>query len=243
VGEIVRYQVEGPEHYGLSNLRALQDWVITKRLLSVPGIAQVVTWGGTTREYQVEADLQKLEGFNVTLPQLINAVSNANSNVGGRTVNIGQQSVNIRGVGLINDTKDMGNIVLSQSGSTPVLVKDVAKVQIGVAPRLGRAGLNDQNDVVTGVIVMNRTMQTNEVIGRVKTEIDKINNEGVLPAGVKMVPYYERSTLVEVTTHTVLHNLVFGCLLVFMIQWIFLGDLRSAVIVSANIPVALFLAS
>lgn len=240
VGEIVRYQVEGPEHYGLSNLRAIQDWVITKRLLSVPGIAQVVTWGGTTREYQVDADLHKLEGFNVTLPQLISAVSNSNSNVGGRTINVGQQSVNIRGVGLISDTKDIGNIVLSQSGATPVLVKDVADVQIGVAPRLGRAGLNQQDDVVTGVIVMNRTMQTNEVIGRVKTEIDKINNEGVLPAGVKMVPYYERSTLVEVTTHTVLHNLVFGCLLVFLIQWIFLGDLRSAVIVSANIPVALF---
>lgn len=240
VGEIVRYQVEGPEHYGLSNLRAIQDWVITKRLLSVPGIAQVVTWGGTTREYQVEADLHKLEGFNVTLPQLISAVSNSNSNVGGRTINVGQQSVNIRGVGLISDTKDIGNIVLSQSGATPVLVKDVADVQIGVAPRLGRAGLNQQDDVVTGVIVMNRTMQTNEVIGRVKTEIDKINNEGVLPAGVKMVPYYDRSTLVEVTTHTVLHNLVFGCLLVFLIQWIFLGDLRSAVIVSANIPVALF---
>ena len=240
VGEIVRYQVEGPEHYGLSNLRALQDWVITKRLLSVPGIAQVVTWGGTTREYQVEADLHKLEGFNVTLPQLISAVSNSNSNVGGRTINVGQQSVNIRGVGLISDTKDIGNIVLSQSGATPVLVKDVATVKIGVAPRLGRAGLNEQDDVVTGVIVMNRTMQTNEVIGRVKTEIDKINSEGVLPVGVKMVPYYERSTLVEVTTHTVLHNLVFGCLLVFMIQWIFLGDLRSAVIVSANIPVALF---
>lgn len=240
VGEIVRYQVVGPEHYGLSNLRALQDWVITKRLLSVPGIAQVVTWGGTTREYQVEADLHKLEGFNVTLPQLISAVSNSNSNVGGRTINVGQQSVNIRGVGLLSDTKDIGNIVLSQSGATPVLVKDVATVQISVAPRLGRAGLNEQDDVVTGVIVMNRTMQTNEVIGRVKTEIDKINNEGVLPAGVKMVPYYERSTLVEVTTHTVLHNLIFGCLLVFMIQWIFLGDLRSAVIVSANIPVALF---
>ncbi len=240
VGEIVRYQVVGPEHYGLSNLRALQDWVITKRLLSVPGIAQVVTWGGTTREYQVEANLQKLEGYNITLPQLISAVSNSNSNVGGRTINVGQQSVNIRGVGLVTDTKDIGNIVLSQSGATPVLVKDVATVQVGVAPRLGKAGLNEQDDVVTGVIVMNRTMQTNEVIGRIKVEIDKINNEGVLPAGVKMVPYYERSSLVEVTTHTVLHNLVFGCILVFLIQWIFLGDLRSAVIVSANIPVALF---
>ena len=232
VGEIFRYQVVGPEHYGLSNLRALQDWVITRRMLSVSGVAQVVTWGGTTREYQVEADLQKLEGYNITLPQLVN--------VGGRTINVGQQSVNIRGVGLVKDVADMGNIVLSQSNSAPVLVKDVANVQIGVAPRLGKAGLNEQNDVVTGVIVMNRTMQTNDVIGRVKAEVDKINSDGALPPGVKIVPYYDRSTLVEVTTHTVLHNLIFGCLLVFFIQWIFLGDLRSAIIVSMNIPVALF---
>lgn len=240
VGEIVRYQVVGPDHFGLSNLRSLQDWVITKRLLSVPGVAQVVTWGGTTREYQVEANLQKLESYKVTLPQLITAISNANSNVGGRTVNIGQQSVNIRGVGLVSDTKDIGNIVLSQSGATPIRVQDVATVQVGVAPRLGRSGINEQNDVVTGVVVMNRTMQTNDVIGKVKSEIDKINDDSVLPPGVKMVPYYERSSLVEVTTHTVLHNLLFGCILVFLIQWIFLGDLRSAVIVSANIPVALF---
>ena len=240
VGEIFRYQLVGPEHYGLSNLRALQDWVVTRRLLSVSGVAQVVTWGGTTREYQVEADLQKLEGYNITLPQLVNAVSNSNVNVGGRTINVGQQSVNIRGVGLVKDVADMGNIVLSQTNSAPVLVKDVANVQIGVAPRLGKAGLNDQDDVVTGVIVMNRTMQTNDVISRVKAEVDKINSDGALPPGVRIVPYYDRSTLVEVTTHTVLHNLVFGCLLVFFIQWIFLGDLRSAIIVSMNIPVALF---
>ena len=240
VGEIYRYQVVGPEHYGLSNLRAIQDWVITRRMLSVPGVAQVVTWGGTTREYQVEADLQKLEGYDITLPQLVNAVSNSNINVGGRTINVGQQSVNIRGVGLIKEVADMGNIVLSQTNGAPVLVKDVANVQIGVAPRLGKAGLNDQTDVVTGVVVMNRTMQTNDVITRLKAEVDKINSDGALPPGVKIVPYYDRATLVEVTTHTVLHNLVFGCLLVFFIQWIFLGDLRSAIIVSVNIPVALF---
>ena len=240
VGEIYRYQVVGPVHYGLSNLRAIQDWVITRRMLSVPGVAQVVTWGGTTREYQVEADLQKLEGYDITLPQLVSAVSNSNVNVGGRTINVGQQSVNIRGVGLIKEVADMGNIVLSQTNGAPVLVKDVANVQIGVAPRLGKAGLNEQTDVVTGVVVMNRTMQTNDVITRLKAEVDKINSDGALPPGVKIVPYYDRATLVEVTTHTVLHNLVFGCLLVFFIQWIFLGDLRSAIIVSMNIPVALF---
>lgn len=240
VGEIYRYQLVGPPHYGLSNLRTLQDWVVTKRLLTVPGIMQVVPWGGTTKEYQVEADLHKLDGYKITLPQLISAISNANTNVGGRTVNIGEQSVNIRGIGLVKDSTDIGNIVLSQSNGTPVLVKDVANVHIGYAPRLGKAGRDDQDDVVTGIIVMNRTLQTNEVVARVKAEVEKINTDGTLPPGVKMVPYYDRSTLVGVTTHTVLHNLIFGCLLVFLIQWVFLGDLRSAIIVSANIPFALF---
>ncbi|MDE2440619.1 MAG: efflux RND transporter permease subunit [Betaproteobacteria bacterium] len=240
VGEIYRYQLVGPPHYGLTNLRTLQDWVITKRLLTVPGILQVVPWGGTTKEYQVEADLHKLDGYKVTLPQLISAIGNANTNVGGRTVNIGEQSVNIRGIGLVRDPTDIGNIVLAQSNGTPVLVKDVAKVNIGYAPRLGKAGRDSEDDVVTGIIVMNRTLQTNEVVARVKAEVDKINSDGTLPPGVKMVPYYDRSTLVGVTTHTVLHNLIFGCLLVFFIQWIFLGDLRSAVIVSTNIPFALF---
>lgn len=240
VGEVLRYQLTGPAHTGLTNLRTLQDWVVTRRLMTVPGVMQVVTWGGTTKEYEVEADLHKLQGFGVTLPQLITAVGNANTNVGGRTVNIGQQSVNIRGVGLIKDTMDIGNIVLSQSNGVPVLVKDVAKITIGAAPRLGKAGRDDQDDVVTGIVVMNRTLQTNEVLARIKTEVDKINVDGSLPPGVKMEPFYDRSTLVNVTTHTVLHNLIFGCLLVFLIQWIFLGDLRSAIIVSANIPIALF---
>jgi cobalt-zinc-cadmium resistance protein CzcA len=240
VGEIFRYQLVGPPHTGLTQLRTLQDWVVTRRLLSVPGVAQVVTWGGTTKEYDVDADLHKLEGYGVTLPQLIAAIGNANSNVGGRTINIGQQSVNIRGVGLIKNTGDIGDTVLSQNNGTPVLVKDVAKVSVGYVPRLGKAGRDGQGDVVTGIVVMNRTLQTNEVVARVQAEVAKLNSDGTLPPGVKLDPIYDRSTLVGVTTHTVLHNLIFGCLLVFFIQWIFLGDLRSAVIVSANIPVALF---
>jgi cobalt-zinc-cadmium resistance protein CzcA len=240
VGEIYRYQIVGPPHFGLTNLRTLQDWVVTRRLLSVPGIAQVVTWGGTTKEYDVDVDLNKLQGYGVTLPQVIAAIGNANTNVGGRTINIGQQSVNIRGVGLIKDVDDIGHIVLSQSNGTPVLVSDLAKVSIGAVPRLGNAGRDDQDDVVTGIVVMNRTEQTNDVVNRVKAAVDKLNHDGTLPPGVRVVPFYDRSSLVKVTTHTVLHNLLFGCLLVFFIQWIFLGDLRSAIIVSANIPIALF---
>ncbi len=240
VGEIYRYQLKGPEHFGLTNLRTIQDWVLQRRLKTVPGVLQVVSWGGTTKEYDVEADLHKLDTYNITLPQMITALGNANINVGGRTINLGQQSVNIRGVGLIEDVKDIEKVVLTQSNGVPVQVKDVAKVKVGFTPRLGKSGRDNEDDVVTAIVVMNRTLQTNDVVARVKAEIDKINSDGTLPAGVKIAPYYDRSTLVSVTTHTVLHSLVFGCLLVFFIQWIFLGDLRSAIIVSVNIPFALF---
>jgi cobalt-zinc-cadmium resistance protein CzcA len=251
VGEVFRYQVTGPPHIGLTNLRTIQDWVLQRRLLTVPGVVQVNTWGGTTKEFEIEADLHKLDAYNVTIPQILTAVGNANINVGGRTINIGQQSVNIRGVGLIDDggadnlldgyrTGDIENIVLGQANGVPVTVKDVARVYVGNVPRLGKAGRDNQDDVVAAIVVMNRTLHTNDVVPLIKAEVEKINHDGSLPPGVKLVPFYDRTDLVGVTTHTVLHNLIFGCTLVFLIQWIFLGDLRSAIIVSVNIPFALF---
>ena len=251
VGEIYRYQVTGPKHFGITNLRTIQDWVLQRRFLTVPGIVQVNTWGGTTKEFEVEADLNKLEGYNLTLAQLVSAIGNANVNVGARTINIGKQSVTIRGIGLINDggdtdlilgrkVSDMESITLGQFNGVPVQIKDVAKVYVGYVPRLGKAGRDYDDDIVAAILVMNRTLHTNDVIPRIKAEVEKINSDGSLPPGVKLVPYYDRSTLVNVTTSTVLHNLVFGCLLVFLIQWIFLGDLRSAIIVGVNIPFALF---
>ena len=251
VGEIYRYQLIGPPHFGLTNLRTIQDWILQRRLLTVPGVVQVNTWGGTTKEYEVEVDLHKLDAYNVTLPQVISAVGNANINVGGRTINVGQQSVNIRGVGLMDSggaadltqgykVGDIEKIVLAQSNGVPVFVKDVAKVSVGHVPRLGKAGRDHEDDVVAAIVIMNRTLHTNDVVARVRAEIQKINSDGSLPPGVKLVPFYDRTTLVDVTTSTVLHNLVFGCLLIFLIQWIFLGDLRSAIIVGANIPFALF---
>jgi len=241
VGEIFRYQLVGPPRFGLTNLRTLQDWVLQRRLLAVPGVIQVVTWGGTTKTYDVEVDLHKIDAYNITLQQVLAAIGNGNINVGGRTINVGQQSVNVRGVGLIQRIEDIENIVLgSQAGGIPVLVKDVAKVSIGYLPRLGKAGRDDEDDVVTGIVIMHRTQKTNEVLARVEAEIEKINGDGSLPPGVRAVPYYDRGTLLSITTRTVLHNLLFGCLLVFLIQWVFLGDLRSAIIVGANIPFALF---
>ena len=253
VGEIYRYQVVGPKHFGLTNLRTIQDWVVTRRLLTVPGVVQINSWGGTTKQFNVDVSLRKLEAYNVTIPQIITALGNANINVGGREITIGQQSVNIRGVGLIDDggdddlaqgyhVDDIENVVLNQTSGIPVRVRDVADVAVGYVPRLGIAGRDKDDDVATAIVVMGRDQHTNDVLPLVEAEVRKINTDGTLPPGVKVVPYYDRGSLVGVTTHTVLHNLVFGCLLVFFIQWVFLGDLRSALIVSANIPFALFFA-
>jgi cobalt-zinc-cadmium resistance protein CzcA len=250
VGEIYRYQVVGPKGFGLTNLRTVQDWVVLRRLSTIPGIVQVNSWGGTTKEFEVEADPRKLVAYGVTIPQLITALGNSNINVGGREISIGQQSINIRGLGLVDDggnddivkgyhVDDIRNVVLSQNNGVPVTVSDVANVYVGHVPRLGIAGRDHDDDIVAAIVVMGRTQHTNDMIPKVQAEIDRMNTDGTLPPGVKIVPYYDRSTLVGVTTHTVLHNLVFGCLLVFVIQWIFLGDLRSAIVVGLNIPFAL----
>jgi len=252
-GEIYRYQVVGPKYFGIMNLRAVQDWLVARRLLTIPGIAAVNSWGGPTKEFQVEVDPHKLEGYNVTVPQILTALSNANLNVGGREITIGQQSINIRGVGLIDDggnddltqgykVNDIQNVVLTQVNGVPVTVKDVAQVSVGYRPRLGILGRDYQNDIVGAIVVMRRTEKTADMIPKVKAEVEKLNHDGSLPPGVRIVPYYDRSKLVAITTHTVLHNLIFGCLLVFFIQWIFLGNLRSAIIVGLNIPFALFFA-
>ncbi|WP_298261952.1 efflux RND transporter permease subunit [Bradyrhizobium sp.] len=253
VGEIYRYQVVGPPHFGLTNLRTVQDYIVLRRMLTIRGVVQINSWGGTTKQFNVDADLQKMEAYNITIPQLIAALGNANINVGGREIAIGQQSVNIRGVGLVDTggaddvtqgykVGDIENVVLTQSNGLPIQVKDVATVSVGYVPRLGIAGRDHDDDVATAIVVMGRTQHTNDIIPKVQAEVEKLNSDGSLPPGVKVVPYYDRSSLVSVTTRTVLHNLIFGCLLVFIIQWVFLGDLRSAIIVSVNIPFALFFA-
>src|SRR5271167_686144 len=253
-GEIYRYQVIGPKHFGIINLRTVQDWIVARRLLTIPGIAAVNSWGGPTKEFQVQVDPHKLEAYNITVPQVLTALGNANLNVGGREIRIGQQSINIRGVGLIDDggsddltqgykVDDIQNVVLTQANGVPVLVRDIGKVSVGYRPRLGILGRNQQDDVVGAIVVQRRTEKTADMIPKVKAAIDGLNHDGSLPPGVRVVPYYDRSSLIALTTHTVLHNLVFGCLLVFLIQWIFLGNLRSAIIVGLNIPFALFFAT
>lgn len=253
IGEVYRYTVTGPRDFGLTNLRTVQDWVVLRRLYTVPGVVQVNSFGGPTKEFEVEADLNKLQAYNVTMPQLINALGNANVNVGGREIAIGQQSANVRGVGLIDDggtyditkgssVSDIENVALSQANGTPVLVKDLARCYVGYVPRLGIVGKDRNDDVAMAIVVMGRTYHTNDVVPRIDREVDLMNHDGTLPPGTKVEKFYDRMTLTAVTTHTVLHNLVFGCLLVFLIQWVFLGDLRSAIIVGVNIPFALFFA-
>ncbi len=253
VGEVYRYQVVGPEHTGLTQLRSIQDWIVLRRLFTVEGVVQVNSWGGTTKQFNVDVDPAKLEAYSVTVPQILTVLGNANINVGGREIQIGQQSVNIRGVGLFNDggnddilkgdrIKDIEDVVVTQVNAIPVRIKDVATVSVGFVPRLGIAGRDHDDDVALSIVVMHRLQHTNNVVPRIEAEVEKINSDGTLPPGVKIVPYYDRSSLVDVTTHTVLHNLIFGCLLVFFIQWIFLGDVRSAIVVAANIPIALFFA-
>jgi cobalt-zinc-cadmium resistance protein CzcA len=252
-GEIFRYQVVGPPHFGITNLRTVQDWIVARRLLTIPGIGAVNSWGGPTKEFEVAVDPHKLEGYNVTVPQILTALGNANINVGGREIRIGQQSINIRGVGLIDDggaddlaqgykVDDIENVVLNQINGVPVLVKDVGNVSVDYRPRLGILGRDNEDDVVGAIVVMRRTEKTADMIPKVTAAIDSLNHDGSLPPGVRVVPFYDRSSLVAVTTHTVLHNLIFGCLLVFIIQWIFLGNLRSAIIVGLNIPFALLFA-
>jgi heavy metal efflux system protein len=251
IGEVYRYTVEGPKEFGLTNLRTVEDWIVLRRLSTIPGVVQVNSFGGPTKEFEVETDLLKLQAYNVTLPQLVAALGNANINVGGREVAIGQQSVNIRGIGLIDsggtddltkgvNVADIENIVLEQTNGVPVLVKDVARCYVGYVPRLGIVGKNHDDDVASSIVVMGRTYHTNDVVPRISRMVAEINHDGTLPPGVKVVPYYDRTSLVHVTTHTVLENLIFGCVLVFIIQWVFLGDLRSAIIVGVNIPFALF---
>ncbi len=239
-GEIYRYEVAGPPGFNLLDRKTLQDWVLERRFRTIPGVVDVIGWGGLTREYHVEVDLKKLIAFKIPLPQVIQAISQSNLNVGARTIDVGQQAVNVRGIGLINSTQDIDNIVLSQSGGTPVLLKDVARSSIGYAQRLGIIGKDEAPDIVQGIVLMRRGEKTREVVDRVEAEVQKLNTSGELPPGVKVAPYYDRKDLVHVTTETVVENLVIGILLVFLIQYLFLGDFRCAIVVAATIPFALF---
>ncbi len=242
VGEIFRYRLVGPPNYSVLDLKTLQDWVMQRRFRAVPGVIDVIGWGGKTKTYEIQVDFSKLVAYGLTLPQLLTAVGNANINVGGNTVNIGAQSAVVRGVGLIRSIDDLSNTMISQTNGNPVLVKDVATVSVGEKPRLGIAGLNQEDDIVQGIVLMRRGEKSSPTIARVEQLVQQINRGGILPPGVRIERIYDRKDLIDTTTHTVLHNMVVGILLIVLLQWMFLGNLRSALIVGATIPFALFFA-
>jgi cobalt-zinc-cadmium resistance protein CzcA len=241
-GEIFRYRLKGPPNYSVLDLKTLQDWVLQRRFRAVPGVIDVTGWGGKTKTYELQVDFNKLVANGLTLPQVLQAVGNANINVGGNTVSIGAQSAVVRGVGLIRSIDDLSNTMVSQSAGNPVLVRDIAHVTIAEKPRLGIAGLDQDDDIVQGIVLMRRGEQSSPTVARVEKLVHDINNSSVLPPGVKIERIYDRKDLIDITTHTVLHNMVVGIILIVLLQWMFLVDLRSALIVGATIPFALFFA-
>jgi len=242
IGEIYRYRVVGPPGYSVTDLKTIEDWILERRFRAVPGVVDVNGWGGKTKTYDVTVNLDRLISYGLTFPQVLSALNNASSNVGGQTIEFGPQAAVVRGVGLIRTMDDVRNSLLTAANGVPVMLKDVATVSVGHLPRLGIAGEDDDDDIVQGIILMRRGEQSLPTLERVKAEIEKINTTGVLPPGVHIDRIYDRTELIKITTRTVMHNMVVGVILIFLVQWIFLGNLRSAVIVATTIPFALFFA-
>jgi heavy metal efflux system protein len=242
IGEIYRYKLVGPPGYSVLDLKTLQDWVLQRRFRAVPGVIDVTGWGGKTKIFELQVDVNKLMAYGLTLPQVLQTLNNSNINVGGNTLNIGSQSAVVRGVGLIRSLEDLNDTMLTQVGGNPVLVKDIARVIVGHQPRLGIAGKDADDDIVQGIVLMRRGEQSMPTIKRVEQEVERINEGNILPPGVRIERIYDRKELIDVTTRTVLHNMLFGIGLIFLLQWIFLGNLRSAIIVGTTIPFALFFA-
>src|SRR6195256_3215157 len=215
IGEIFRYRLVGPPNYSVMDLKTLQEWVLAHRFRAVPGVIDVTGWGGKSKTFDVNIDLNKLNANGLTLSQVLQVLNNSNINVGGNTVNIGPQSAVVRGVGLIRSIDDIRSTMLTATNGNPVRVSDIADVSVGNKPRLGIAGKDDDDDIVQGIVLMRRGQQSLPTIRRVEAEVEKINSLGILPPGVRIERIYDRSDLIKVTTETVLQNLVFGVILVF----------------------------
>ena len=239
IGEIVRYRVVGPPGYSVTDLKTIEDWMLERRIKAVPGVIDVTGWGGKTKTYDISIDQGKLVSYGLTLPQVLQVINNNNINVGGQTVNFGAQAAVVRGIGLIHSVDDIRNIAIAANSGSPVLLNDIATVTVGHQPRLGIAGQDGDDDIVQGIVLMRRGEQSMPTIQAVEAEIDRINGDGSLPPGVRLERIYDRADLIGVTTHTVLENMLAGMVLIFLVQWVFLGNLRSALIVATTIPFAL----
>ena len=237
VGEIYRVHLKSKELSPMA-LRSLQDWVVSRQLKMVPGVADVVNRGGFVKQYQVLPDVTRMRSHNVSFHQLFDSLHRGNANAGGGFMEQGEQQYIIRGVGLLRSISDIENVVVSARGGIPVLVKDVATVDIGSVPRQGLVGRDDQDDIVTGIILMRKGENPSLVLDGVKAKLDALNSN-TLPKGVTVEPYYDRAWLIARTLKTVFSNLLEGALLVTVVLYIFLGHLRAAGIVAIVIPLAL----
>ena len=237
VGEIMRYRLRG-DGLSTTELRTLQDWTVERAMRQVPGVADVVAMGGFIKQYEVQPDLQKLSQLKLTLQDLSQALGRGNSNAGGSYITQGAQQYAIRGLGLLRSADDIGRVVITARGNTPILVRDVAKVTIGAVPRLGTVGQDMDDDVVTGIIIMRKGENPSVVLKGVKERISDLNAR-VLPQGVQIVPFYDRSWLMGKTLTTVFKNLVEGALLVALVLYIFLSNLRASLAVVVVIPLSL----
>jgi cobalt-zinc-cadmium resistance protein CzcA len=241
IGEIFRYTLAG-KGYTLADLKTAEDWIMERQWRQVDGVIDVTSYGGETKEYHVEVDPFRLRGQGVTLQQVMTALGNANQNVGGQRLTIGEQSYDIRGIGLLKNVHDIENTVVAEQKGVPVRVKDIGDIAIGHAPRLGIVGHDDEPDVVQGIVLMRYGQETPHVLEGVHKKIEHIRQNHLLPPGMDLVPYYDRGNLVKVTTHTVLENLLVGMALVVLVLLLFLGHTRAAIITAINIPIALLIA-
>lgn len=237
VGEIMRYRLRG-DGQTTTELRTLEDWVVERALRQVPGVADVVAMGGFIKQYEVQPDLDKLRAYKLTFQNLLDALGRGNANAGGSYVAQGAQQYAIRGIGLLTSPDDIGRIVVSAKGGTPILIRDIAQVKIGAVARLGTVGQDQDDDVVTGIVIMRKGENPSVVLKGVKEKIAELNTRG-LPKGVQIVPYYDRTWLMGKTLTTVFKNLVEGALLVALVLYLFLSNIRASLAVVVIIPLAL----
>jgi heavy metal efflux system protein len=252
VGQIYWYTLESTNpNYDLMDLKSLQDWVITKYIKSLPDVVDDSSFGGITREYQIRVDPDQLVSYGLSLAQIEQQVTNANANAGGSFIEQGAQQINVREVGLVGEVQDIEKIVLKTQKGTAIRVQDIAVVAQGPKIRLGQIGkaihradgvVVDDNDVVEGIVFLRKGADTRTTLDGIHAMVERLNDH-ILPPGVKIVPYLDRDDLVDYTTHTVLHNLAEGMVLVVIILFIFLGNTRAALIVSLTIPFSLLFAS
>src|SRR5450830_1602731 len=237
VGEIMRYRLRG-DGLSTTDLRTLEDWVAERALRQVPGVADVVAMGGSIKQYEVQPDLDKLRAYRLNFQNLLDALGRGNSNAGGSYVAQGAQQYTIRGLGLLKSSEDIGRIVVAARNGTPILIRDIAQVKIGAVPRLGVVGQDLDDDVVTGIVIMRKGENPSVVLKGVKDKIAELNERG-LPPGVKIEPFYDRTWLMDKTLTTVFRNLVEGAVLVSLVLYIFLSNLRASLAVVVVIPLAL----